>query len=146
MENCFPEPRAFQATAHERLRDGVRNGHRCQILMAATGAGKTYLGLRIIHEALERERRAIFVCDRTTLIHQGLQPLLHQVLFLKNQRKSRLCINDLPTRLLRSGASKVANCAPGGPGLQLSRPNRIFFNQHPRRRKPQCSSPKTPWR
>jgi superfamily II DNA or RNA helicase len=70
MENCFPEPRAFQAAAHERLRDGVRNGHRCQILMAATGAGNTYLGLRIIHEALERGRRAIFVCDRTTLIDQ----------------------------------------------------------------------------
>jgi DNA repair protein RadD len=62
LQNGFPEPRAFQDAAHERLRDGVRNGHRCQMLMAATGAGKTYLGLRIINEALERGRRAIFVC------------------------------------------------------------------------------------
>lgn len=66
----FPEPRAFQNGAHERLRDGARAGHRCQVLMAATGAGKTFLGLRAIHEALRKGRRALFVCDRTTLINQ----------------------------------------------------------------------------
>lgn len=66
----FPAPREFQSRAHEALRDGVRAGHRCQVLMAATGAGKTYLGLRLAHEAVERGRRAVFVCDRTTLIDQ----------------------------------------------------------------------------
>ena len=66
----FPPPREFQATAHESLRQGVRAGHRCQGLMAPTGAGKTYLGLRVIHEALLRGKRAVFVCDRTTLINQ----------------------------------------------------------------------------
>lgn len=66
----FPDPRDFQAAAHERLRDGLRSGHRCQMLMAPTGAGKTYLGLRICHEALAKGRRALFVCDRTTLINQ----------------------------------------------------------------------------
>jgi superfamily II DNA or RNA helicase len=66
----FPEPRAFQDAAHQQLRDGVRAGHRMQLLMAPTGAGKTYLGLRIIHEALLRGKRAIFVCDRKTLIEQ----------------------------------------------------------------------------
>jgi type I site-specific restriction endonuclease len=38
--------------------------------MAPTGAGKTYLGMRIIHEALLRDKRAMFVCDRSTLINQ----------------------------------------------------------------------------
>jgi len=66
----FPPPREFQLAAHEKLREGRRAGHRCQMLMAPTGAGKTYLGLRIIHEALLRGRRAIFMCDRTTLIDQ----------------------------------------------------------------------------
>jgi DNA repair protein RadD len=66
----FPAPRAFQDRAHQQLRDGVRAGHRCQMLMAPTGGGKTYLGLRIIHEALQRNKRCIFVADRTTLIDQ----------------------------------------------------------------------------
>jgi len=66
----FPEPRPFQVTAHEALRSGARAGHRTQMIMAPTGAGKSYLGLRIISEALKRGRRAVFVCDRTTLINQ----------------------------------------------------------------------------
>ena len=66
----FPQPREFQVTAHEKLRQGVRDGHKRQVLMAATGSGKTFLGLRIIHEALLRGKSAMFVCDRTTLIQQ----------------------------------------------------------------------------
>lgn len=66
----FPSPREFQQRAHEQLREGIRAGHRCQMLMSPTGSGKTYLGLRAISEALQRNRRAIFVCDRTTLINQ----------------------------------------------------------------------------
>lgn len=69
-EAAFPPPRDFQVTAHERLRDGIRNGHMRQLLVAPTGSGKTYLGLRIAHEALLKGRRAVFVCDRTALIDQ----------------------------------------------------------------------------
>lgn len=69
-EAQFPPPRDFQAKAHELLRDGVRKGHRCQMLMAPTGAGKTYLGLRICYEAVQRGKTAVFLCDRTTLINQ----------------------------------------------------------------------------
>ena len=36
----FPAPRLFQEEAHEALRQGARNGHRCQMLMAPTGSGK----------------------------------------------------------------------------------------------------------
>lgn len=66
----FPTPRPFQDTAHEKLRQGARDGHRCQLLMSPTGSGKTYLGMRAIHEALLKGKRAMFVCDRTTLINQ----------------------------------------------------------------------------
>jgi superfamily II DNA or RNA helicase len=38
--------------------------------MAPTGAGKTYLGLRVCNEAVQRGKRAVFLCDRTTLINQ----------------------------------------------------------------------------
>ena len=67
----FPEPRDFQTVAHEKLRHGRRAGHRCQQVMAPTGAGKTYLGMRVADEALRRGKSAIFVCDRTTLINQA---------------------------------------------------------------------------
>lgn len=66
----FPPPRDFQVTAHEKLREGIRDGHRRQLLVAPTGSGKTFLGLRIAHEALIKGRRALFVCDRTALIEQ----------------------------------------------------------------------------
>ena len=38
--------------------------------MAPTGAGKTYLGMRICNEAMQKGKRAVFLCDRTTLIDQ----------------------------------------------------------------------------
>jgi len=66
----FPTPREFQTLAHEKLRDGIRAGHWRQLLVAPTGAGKTYLGLRVVNEALAKGKRALFVCDRTALINQ----------------------------------------------------------------------------
>jgi superfamily II DNA or RNA helicase len=66
----FPPPRPFQQSTHEALREGRKAGHRCQLIMAPTGSGKTYLGLNIIQQALIRGYSATFVCDRTTLINQ----------------------------------------------------------------------------
>jgi superfamily II DNA or RNA helicase len=60
-------------SAHEALRQGVRDGHKNQLLMAPTGAGKSYLGLRLSHEALLKGKKVLFVCDRTTLINQTSQ-------------------------------------------------------------------------
>lgn len=68
--SSFPPPREFQAKAHDALRQGVRDGHRCQLLMSPTGSGKTYLGMRIIHEALLRGKRCCFLVDRNTLVEQ----------------------------------------------------------------------------
>ncbi len=66
----FPEPREFQVRAHEALRQGAREGHKRQMLMAATGSGKTFLALRACHEALKKGKRAIFLCDRIALVNQ----------------------------------------------------------------------------
>ena len=68
--HSFPEPREFQNAAHERLRQGVRDGHKRQLLMAPTGAGKTFVMLRIAHEALVRGKKVLFVADRRNLIDQ----------------------------------------------------------------------------
>jgi DNA repair protein RadD len=70
MSANFPEPREFQRTAHDKLRDGLRAGNRTQILCAPTGAGKTYMAMRLMHEAMAKGRRALFLCDRRTLIEQ----------------------------------------------------------------------------
>jgi len=66
----FPDPRQFQIDAHNALRRGFLQGHKNQLIMAPTGAGKTYLGLRICNEAIQKGKRAVFLCDRTTLINQ----------------------------------------------------------------------------
>lgn len=66
----FPEPRAFQLRAHEALRAGFAAGNRRQVLNSPTGSGKTYCGMRLIQQALERGKRACFVCDRITLVDQ----------------------------------------------------------------------------
>lgn len=71
QSTSFPPPRPFQEAAHERLREGARAKHKNQLIMAPTGAGKLYLGMRIAQEALCKGRRAIFVADRTTLINQA---------------------------------------------------------------------------
>lgn len=69
-DDGFPTPRDFQIKAHEALRQGFREGHKNQLIMAPTGAGKTYLGLRVCREAVQKGKRAVFLCDRTTLIDQ----------------------------------------------------------------------------
>lgn len=66
----FPDPRPFQQSAHESLRQGFRDGHKNQMIMSPTGSGKTFLGHRIAHEALVKGRKVVFLCDRTTLINQ----------------------------------------------------------------------------
>lgn len=66
---CFPPPRAFQDTTHRELRSGAAS-HQRQVVMAPTGAGKTYLALRVCNEALKKGNRVLFICDRKTLINQ----------------------------------------------------------------------------
>ena len=70
LPDLFPPPRPFQVTAHESLRQGARARHRAQLICAPTGAGKSYLGLRVAYEAMKKDRRVVFMCDRTTLIDQ----------------------------------------------------------------------------
>jgi len=70
LEVIFPTLRDFQVNAHVALKKGFLAGHKNQLVMAATGAGKTMLAMWLIHEALRKGRRALFVADRTALIDQ----------------------------------------------------------------------------
>lgn len=66
----FKPPRPFQADAMKLVAQGLVDGHKNQMVMAPTGAGKTYLGLRLCHKALKAGKRVAFICDRITLIDQ----------------------------------------------------------------------------
>ena len=66
----FPKLHAFQALAHESIRKAAKEAHRCIMLMAPTGAGKTILALNVVKQTVDKGNRALFLCDRKTLIAQ----------------------------------------------------------------------------
>lgn len=62
--------RDYQMESVERLRDGIRAGHRAQVLMAPTGAGKTEIASYMLEEVTRKYRRALFIVDRVNLVDQ----------------------------------------------------------------------------
>ena len=63
--------RPYQADAIEALRQGIRNGHRRQILCAGTGAGKTVMAANLLQEADRKGSYALFLVDRVALVNQS---------------------------------------------------------------------------
>lgn len=59
-----------QISAIQQLREGIRAGHRKQILMAPCGSGKTILACSMLQDALRKGSRAIFLVDRIVLVEQ----------------------------------------------------------------------------
>lgn len=111
----FPPPRAFQEAAHEALRQGFRDGHKKQLIMAPTGAGKTYLAHRIAHEALRKGHKVVFMCDRTTLINQTSKAAddyglgAHGIVQAKHWRH-----NDMPYQIASAQTVAVRRYWPEG--------------------------------
>ena len=64
--NLYPP----QIESIARLREGVRDGHKRQILSAPTGSGKTYCGMYLMQEAAAKYSKTAFICDRVALIDQ----------------------------------------------------------------------------
>ncbi|MBP9032630.1 MAG: DEAD/DEAH box helicase family protein [Pseudomonadales bacterium] len=62
--------RPYQLESVEALRQGIRDGHRAQLLVAPTGAGKTVMAAHLLGEAQRRGSRASFVVDRVSLVDQ----------------------------------------------------------------------------
>ncbi len=60
----------YQVAAVEWLRLGAREGHLRQILCSPTGSGKSEIACHLIIEALKKNSRVAFVCDRRVLVRQ----------------------------------------------------------------------------
>ena len=64
------ELRPYQANSIEALRDGIRAGHKRQIVCAPTGSGKTEIAMALIQEALAKFSKTAFICDRIAILDQ----------------------------------------------------------------------------
>lgn len=73
----IPPLRDYQNNAIEQLRDGFRQGHRAQLLVLPTGAGKTTVASKLIHGAVEQTNRVLFMAHRKELVEQAKERL-HQ--------------------------------------------------------------------
>lgn len=62
--------RPYQSAALEGVRASFRAGHRKIVLVAPTGAGKTVMGGAMIHGALAKGSRVLFLAHRKELIEQ----------------------------------------------------------------------------
>ena len=64
------ELRDYQIEAVNQLRDGLRNGHKSQILVLPTGSGKTLCAAEIIRNAVLKNSGVSFIADRISLVDQ----------------------------------------------------------------------------
>lgn len=64
-----------QERGEEALREGIRSGHRVQLVSAPTGSGKTVIGAHLLQQALNKDQPAVFVVDRVALADQTSQTL-----------------------------------------------------------------------
>ena len=55
----------------DELRQGLRQGHRRQVLGLATGGGKTVVASHIAKAAVAKEKRVLFIVDRIELVAQA---------------------------------------------------------------------------
>ena len=62
--------REHQEEVIESLREGFRQGHRCQLLYAPTGFGKTEVAIALMKATSDKYKRAAMVLDRIVLVDQ----------------------------------------------------------------------------
>ena len=65
----------YQSQAIDELRKNLARGVRRQVLCAATGSGKTVVAMHMIASALTKQKRALFVVDRRSLLEQTCRRL-----------------------------------------------------------------------
>jgi superfamily II DNA or RNA helicase len=64
------ELRPHQTEVVEKLREGFRAGHRCQLLYAPTGFGKTEVAMAIMKAVADKFKRTAMILDRIVLVDQ----------------------------------------------------------------------------
>jgi len=62
--------REHQMGVVDKLRDGFKDGHRCQLLYAPTGFGKTEVAIYLMKATAQNYKRAAMLLDRIVLIDQ----------------------------------------------------------------------------
>lgn len=62
--------RPHQSEVVEKLREGFKAGHRCQLLYAPTGFGKTEVAMAIMKAVAEKFKKCAMVLDRIVLVDQ----------------------------------------------------------------------------
>jgi len=67
--------RDHQVEVVEKIRQGFSNGHRCQLLYAPTGFGKTEVAMAIMKAVSENYKKTAMVMDRIVLVDQTSQRL-----------------------------------------------------------------------
>lgn len=65
--------RPHQEKAVQMLRHSIRSGNRCPILAAPCSFGKTITAAALLQNAVDKGKRAIFICDRIKLVQQSLE-------------------------------------------------------------------------
>jgi DNA repair protein RadD len=69
--------RPYQVAALEGLRQGIRDGHRRQLLVSPTGSGKTQIASAMIRGAVAKGHRVMVIAHRRELIYQVQNRLWH---------------------------------------------------------------------
>jgi len=62
--------RPYQTESIQALREGIKAGHRCQILCAATGSGKSVVATELLRCAGQKDKKCLFIVDRRVLVSQ----------------------------------------------------------------------------
>lgn len=63
-------PRDYQDASLDGLAEGVRAGHKRQVLAAPTGSGKSICALQLLKRAMAKHSKAVFIVDRVSLLDQ----------------------------------------------------------------------------
>lgn len=71
-----PALRDYQLEAVRHLTKGRRDGHRRQLLVAPTAAGKTHIAAYMIDSAVKKGNKVGFLVDRRTLVSQTSKKLI----------------------------------------------------------------------
>lgn len=66
----YAKLREYQRDAINGLRQGFREGHKSQVLVAPTGAGKTLISSYLMKKAAEKKTHVSFIVDRVALVDQ----------------------------------------------------------------------------
>ena len=93
LAHCAPTLRPYQVQAIDNTRRRMSKA-RSVVINAPTGAGKTLIGCQIIKQAVEKQRRVLFLAHRRELIDQCAAKLdeagvLHYGVILAGHAKAR---------------------------------------------------------